>query len=175
MKSKFTLITLIVCIAMISMAIGAFAATKYSLSFDGKKTALDVQVVKGDAYVSAKKLGELLGYKVVVDSKKSTVTITSPAPKLNAGEYQAKDFVLSDIQVSEGIIGWEVTAEVKTLKKISGAVISLAFFDNAGKRVGKATGSVSDLNKGDTVSTTFITSDDLSGWTKVRPQIDMAY
>jgi hypothetical protein len=177
MKRKFGLLALVLCIAALSASIGAFAATKYALSFNGKKTALDVQVVKGDAYVSAKKLGELLGYKVVVDSKKSTVTITTPTsvPVLKAGEYQAKDFIISDVQAKSSTIGWSVTAEVKSLKAVKGAIISLSFFGSDGKRVGKATGSISNTDKGNSTTVTFVTTDDLTGWTTLRPQVDMSY
>ncbi|SEO79444.1 Copper amine oxidase N-terminal domain-containing protein [Paenibacillus sp. OV219] len=178
MKKKLFIATLMLVVSVSSASIGAYAATKYSLSLNGKKTSLDVQIIKGDAYVSAKKFGELLGQKVTIDTKKSTVTVvtSNPAkPALKAGEYQAKDFIFSDVQASEGVIGWEVTAEVKALKAFKGAVFTITFLDANGKRVGSAAGSVSDIAKNEVRTVQFITTDDLTGWKKLRPQVDMSY
>ncbi len=172
MKKIAVILSLLITVAL-SSAIGAYAATKYSLIVDGKKSNLDIREINGDAYVSAKKFGELLGKEVVVDSKKGTVTVLSPSSKAKAGEYEVDGFIFSDIRVEESISGfYKVTAKVKSTKAIKSALFTLAFYNVADNLVGSAVGSLDNTKKGEVTTVRFITTDDLAGWRKVKPLVD---
>ncbi|WP_369436081.1 stalk domain-containing protein [Lysinibacillus fusiformis] len=68
-----------VLILLLTFSMGAYAATKYNFTFDGKKQSLDVQLINNKAYVPLDDITELFGGKVTYDSKSKTYAVTSKA------------------------------------------------------------------------------------------------
>ncbi|MGE7951815.1 stalk domain-containing protein [Lysinibacillus xylanilyticus] len=70
-----------VFILLLTFSMGAYAATKYNFTFDGKKQSIDVQLINNTAYVPLNAVTELFGGKVTYDSKSKTYAVTSNATK----------------------------------------------------------------------------------------------
>ncbi|KOY82129.1 hypothetical protein I6G82_01060 [Lysinibacillus macroides] len=66
-----------VFILLLTFSIGAYAATKYNFTFDGKKQSMDVQLINNKAYVPLNAVTELFGGEVTYDSKSKTYAVTS--------------------------------------------------------------------------------------------------
>ncbi|MFJ7983098.1 stalk domain-containing protein [Lysinibacillus xylanilyticus] len=66
-----------VFILLLTFSMGAYAATKYNFTFDGKKQSIDVQLINNKAYVPLNDVTELFGGKVTYDSKSKTYAVTS--------------------------------------------------------------------------------------------------
>lgn len=66
-----------VFILLLTFSMGAYAATKYNFTFDGKKQSIDVQLINNTAYVPLNAVTELFGGKVTYDSKSKTYAVTS--------------------------------------------------------------------------------------------------
>ena len=64
-------------ILLLTFSMGAYAATKYNFTFDGKKQSIDVQLINNKAYVPLNDVTELFGGKVTYDSKSKTYAVTS--------------------------------------------------------------------------------------------------
>ncbi|MCM3042470.1 stalk domain-containing protein [Paenibacillus motobuensis] len=75
MKKKL-LITLGIFLLSVSIATGAFAATKYSIVVNGNKINADIKVINGSTYVPLRVVSEALGAKVSLDN--GTINITNP-------------------------------------------------------------------------------------------------
>ncbi|WP_286926643.1 MULTISPECIES: hypothetical protein [Lysinibacillus] len=77
MKKSTILFSILVLLLTFSM--GAYAATKYNFTFDGKKQSVDVQIINKKAYVPLDAIVGLYGDKVTYDSKSNTYAVTSNA------------------------------------------------------------------------------------------------
>ena len=74
---KKTTVIFSVFILLLTFSMGAYAATKYNFTFDGKKQSIDVQLINNKAYVPLNDVTELFGGKVTYDSKSKTYAVTS--------------------------------------------------------------------------------------------------
>ncbi|WP_042475527.1 stalk domain-containing protein [Bacillus ndiopicus] len=77
MKKSTVIIS--VFILLLTFSMGAYAATKYNFTFNGKKQSIDVQLINNKAYVPLNDVTELFGGKVTYDSKSKTYAVTSNA------------------------------------------------------------------------------------------------
>ncbi len=68
-----------VLVLLLTFSMGAYAATKYNFTFDGKKQSVDVQIINKKAYVPLDAIAGLYGGKVTYDSKSNTYAVTSNA------------------------------------------------------------------------------------------------
>lgn len=76
---KKTTVLFSVLILLLTFSMGAYAATKYNFTFDGKKQSMDVQVINNQAYVPLNAVTDLFGGKVTYDNKTKTYAVTSNA------------------------------------------------------------------------------------------------
>lgn len=68
-----------VLVLLLTFSMGAYAATKYNFTFDGKKQSVDVQIINKKAYVPLDAIAGLYGGKATYDSKSNTYAVTSNA------------------------------------------------------------------------------------------------
>ncbi|WP_239615176.1 DUF4352 domain-containing protein [Cohnella mopanensis] len=85
MKKKLALSLMILVVVFASLALGAYAAAKYSLSINGKQAKGEVKIIDGSIYVPLAALSSLENITVKRDAKKGTIAITdkvdeSPLP-----------------------------------------------------------------------------------------------
>ncbi|GEM_PF-1197014 len=66
-----------VLVLLLTFSMGAYAATKYNFTFDGKKQSVDVQIINKKAYVPLDAIVGLYGGKVTYESKSNTYAVTS--------------------------------------------------------------------------------------------------
>ncbi|MFD1957150.1 stalk domain-containing protein [Paenibacillus thailandensis] len=176
MKKKLLAAGLITATLGMSIGFGAFAASKLTLVVNGTVAKVDPVVINGTTYVPVRAAAELLGATVGYDQQTGTVTVTSEG-STPTSVFKAGDFVFTQFQAENGTFGWSATVDVTNNgdKAYGGVVFTAAFYDANNNRVGTATGSASDLEKGATKTAKMITSDDLTGWTTVKFQIDADY
>lgn len=172
---------------MLAFTTGVFAAAKVNLIVNGNAvTNVDAKIIDGSTYVPLRAVSEMLGADVGFNNQTKTVTITSKSKaSVNTstevtssnGTFTVDSFTFSDVQVDASGFGTtKVSAEMKNNgNDIGGAVFKAVFYDANGKRVGTASGGVQDLLKGKTKTVELITTDDLSGYAKIKFQIDMSY
>jgi hypothetical protein len=183
MKKKVLLTLAIILGLAAAFGAGAYAATKYTLLINGKKVDADVRVINGTTYLPLRTIGTLLGAKVGYNASTHTITVdtgTTQQIKIPAGvtSYTAGDFVFFDLIVKQDEFGgWDVSVEVGNngTTTVEGAVFTAIFYDADENRVGTAQGSVHDLKPGETKVIDLVTFDDLTGYTKVKFQVDSQF
>lgn len=76
MKKKLLLSLMVAVVALLSVVVGAYAATKMTLIVNGKTAEVDPVVIKGVTYVPLRAAASMLGAKVGYDASTNTVTVT---------------------------------------------------------------------------------------------------
>lgn len=173
---------LILCMVFAS---GVLASQGITLIVNGQKANVDVKVINGVTYLPLRAVGDLLNVPVVWDGKTNTVTVGTgsgsggeqPAAASEEGIYRVDKITFLDVQTKEGMFGWEASCEVRNndSKDYKSIIFKATYYDSAGTRLGTATGIVNDLKKGDTRTVNMITTDNLSGFTKIKFQVDTAF
>lgn len=83
MKKSITVIISVFAL-LLTFSLGAFAATKYNLTFDGKKQSVDVRIIDKQAYIPLNSVVKLYGGKVAYDNKTKTYAVTKADAKTPA-------------------------------------------------------------------------------------------
>lgn len=187
MKKKLLIAFGLVGLCTAVFALGVFAASDIKLFINGTQVNADIQIINGSSYVPLRVVSDSLGAKVSFDSVARTINITSgssastPAASTeptmtSANTNKAGDFSFDNISVSKDDFGWNVTIDVTDNgKDYQGANLTASFYDASGKRVGKASGAILGINKGEMKTTDFVTTDDLTGYKTIKFQVDMSY
>ncbi|MFB9330080.1 stalk domain-containing protein [Paenibacillus aurantiacus] len=180
MKKKVLISIGIVSLMAVSAIAGAYAANKLTLVVNGQVSTAEPKVINGTTYIPLRAAAELLGAEVGYDSKSSVVSVTSKgqAAQAAAGTFKASGFVFTQLEARKNALDmYEITVNITNSndKDVSGVLFSAVFYDSNGKRLGTANGSTSDLVKGDTKTTTMITTDDITNYASVKFQIDGQY
>lgn len=195
MRKKLLMTGLISAVSVVSMSVGAFAASNLeqisaylnkgiSIKLQGqawqaKDEDGNVQypiTYNGSTYVPLRAAGEALGIKVGWDAATETVLLgEAPAAgtPIEAGTYTAGDFTFKDVSVKKGDYGVDIAAEATVAKDIKLATFMITFYDAAGKRIGTAVGSVRDLAKGESKTIAFVTLDEgVEKYATMKFQVD---
>lgn len=142
---------------------------------------------EGNTYLPVRAIGTNLGLDVAWDGSANKVILSNgteqpsqEGPKQEAPaevEYKAGQFIFRDVTATDSRFGWDVVAEVENSgdNTISAAVFTVTFTDSSGKRIGTASGSVSDLGPGDTKTIQFTTLDELDGYAGIKFQVDASF
>ncbi|WP_308638975.1 stalk domain-containing protein [Paenibacillus silvisoli] len=77
MKKKFFVALGLTSVIAISSALGAYAATKFTIKVNGSVANTDAKVINGVTYLPLKDIGTLLGASVQYDASTKTVNVTS--------------------------------------------------------------------------------------------------
>ncbi|SEO40965.1 stalk domain-containing protein [Paenibacillus sp. OV219] len=79
MKKKILIATALTTVIAASTALGAYAATKFTIKVNGAVANTDAKVINGVTYLPLKDIGTLLGASVQYDASSKTVNVTSKA------------------------------------------------------------------------------------------------
>jgi hypothetical protein len=176
MKVKMTIAgTGLVIIGVLLGAFGASAAEEVRLMVNGKPSPIDIQLIDSVSYVPVRAVSEMLHAEVQWEESTHTVHIISPDYNgQEDGVYNLDSLAISRVQAVEDDYGWNVTAEVQnTLQTpLRTAGLTAVFYDKTGKRIGTATGTVYNLNVGQSKTVIFATTDELTGYDKIKFQSD---
>lgn len=178
MKKKLLLSSLVVSLMVASAGVGAYAATKkMTLIVNGTVAKVDPISQNGVTYVPLRAAAEMLGASVGFDPKTYTVTVTSKGA-IKVDTYYAGDFVFTQLIAEQNMFdSWDVTVSVANngAKDVSGASLKAVFYNASGKRLGTANGTTGKLAKKESKVIDFLTTDDITGYTKVVFQVDYQY
>lgn len=193
MKKRLFIALSLSLLVLVSMSIGAFAASnlqkieaylnkdlkiKINGEFwtpkDQKGNVIYPITYKGTTYLPVRAVGEAVGYKVDYDGN---VLLDDVNSVLVGDVYKVDGLIFSDVTVEENDFGWDIAAELKNAsgKDINGATFTITFKDKDGKRVGTAIGSVQDLKNGESNTIQFATTDDLDGYETLKFQVDTLF
>lgn len=176
MKKKLFIALGLAGVIALSISLGVYAASDIKLWINGKAINADIQIVNGSSYVPLRVVSESLGADIKWDGVARTITVVGKVEPLPVdGVYKANDLTFFDVKAENGTYGWDVEAEVKNIGKKNDltSIFKAVFYGADGKRISTASGSVSGLDVSTTKTVKFITSDDLTGYTTIKFQIDM--
>jgi hypothetical protein len=188
MKKKLLISLGLTGIIASSISLGVYAATDIKLWINGNLIDTDMQIVNGSSYVPLRVVSDSLGADVQWDENERTISITSkvevtptptPTPTPNVpifpkDAYEIEHLVFFNLTANKVANTWEITVDVVNNGKIDikAVTFSAVFYDNNGKRIGRAQGGITDLRVSETKTVSFVTSNDLTGYSVIRYQID---
>ncbi|GBF73190.1 hypothetical protein PA598K_01475 [Paenibacillus sp. 598K] len=85
MKKKLLIASIIASLMIVSMGIGAFAATKLTLIVNGKTSNAETKIIGGVTYLPLRAVAELLGATVDYDPNSKTVRVTGQSSGSQGG------------------------------------------------------------------------------------------
>jgi hypothetical protein len=176
---KMLLFTLLFVVAFAS---GGVAASKINLVVNGQAvTDVDVKVINGTTYLPLRAVGDLLGVAVTWNNKTKTVSVgevlNSTGATEETGIYRVGKLTFLNVSAKENTFGWDVRAEIRNndTKNYEGIGITATFYDGNGKILGTAKGAVMNLKRAETKTVDFLVTEDLTGYAKIKFQIDYTY
>jgi hypothetical protein len=178
-------------IITLSISIGLYAATDIKLWINGNLIDTDLQIVNGSSYVPLRVVSDALGADVQWDENDRTISITSkvevtpsptPTPTPNVSifpkeAYEVGHLVFFNLTANKEANNWVVTVDVGNNGKMDfkGVAFSAVFYDDNGKRLGRAQGAINGFSVSETKKISLGTSDDLTGYSVIRYQIENSF
>lgn len=186
---KTLLLAVVLCLVFTT---GALAASNYKLVVNGQVAqGVEIKVINGVTYLPLRAVGDLLNVPVSYDGTTKTITVgssstsattstssnssTSSATSATDNVYRVGNISFINVQTKKSDYGWDIDCEIRNndTKDYSYISYTATYYNAAGTRIGTAVGNVADLEKAETKTVSLFTGDDLTGWTKIKFQIDV--
>jgi hypothetical protein len=129
MKKKLLIALGLTGIIALSVSVGAYAATAFKVTVNGKTTKLDVKVINKVNYVPLNEFAVLLGQDVKTDIKTNVITITkkatpTPTPKPTKVSGDRVDFKSAEhIAASKASLAKDYPDSFTTQKMLQDAAV----------------------------------------------------
>jgi|GEM_PF-1971268 len=175
----------VVLFVVVAFASGVWASPAITLIVNGRRASAEVRIINGVSFLPLRAVADLLEVPVHWNGSTRTITVGTaappggaPSPIAEEGVYRVRNLVFSDVQVKLNVLEmWDVSAQLRNNDTRDYSVITFtaAFFDSTGRRIGTANGTVLDIKRGETKTVQMLTTDNLSGFTRITFQVDAAF